>query len=407
LDFVCNLCGTRNTGVENFGREVANCAGCHSSVRARALLAALSLELFGTVLPLPDFPTLKSIRGIGLSDDESYAARLAGRFDYRNTWFDRPPVLDISAPDPSLVGSFDFLLAAEIFEHVRPPAEQSFRNALSLLKPEGVLVMSVPYKPDGATEEHFPALADYRTVTLNSATVLVNRQASGDFQVFDQLVFHGGPGSTLEMRVFSESGLRDCLASAGFRSVRIHSANFAEFGILHSESWSLPIGARRQPSPAGIAPLGELVERCRTLQSQLDRAQSDLHQAQEQTDLIYHQFVARTAWATSLDRDLNKAVQQNHESNAELEKRTAWAQSLESQLVEKTKWAQQLEADLQARTEWARDLERQFLERTEWAKDLDSQVDTLTRRIQSLEQELKDLRESRWHRLGQSLRRVR
>src|SRR5215467_4963803 len=179
LDFTCNICGAQNSGIERFGREVPTCSGCQSSVRTRALLAALSRELFGVVLKLCDFPVLKSVRGAGLSDADSYASILTARFHYRNTYFDRPPRLDITAPNGSDFGDLDFLLSAEVFEHVRPPVQQAFANARALLKQEGVLVITVPYKPAGATEEHYPDLCDYGILSLRSGTVLVNRTAAG------------------------------------------------------------------------------------------------------------------------------------------------------------------------------------------------------------------------------------
>ena len=39
----------------------------------------------------------------------------------------------------------------------------------------------------------------------------MNWTADGRIETFDDLVFHGGPGSTLEMRVFSEDALRGLL----------------------------------------------------------------------------------------------------------------------------------------------------------------------------------------------------
>src|SRR5262249_47845989 len=159
-------------------------------------------------------------------------------------FYDRPPEFDITESHPEAFGTLDFLLSTEVFEHVRPPVEDTFRNVAAMLRPGGVLVMTVPYKPSGATDEHYPKLHDYGTVALRARTVLVNRTPSGELQVFDNLVFHGGPGSTLELRVFSESGLRESLAAAGFESVRIHNRDYPQFGIIHSETWSLPVAAR-------------------------------------------------------------------------------------------------------------------------------------------------------------------
>jgi hypothetical protein len=62
---------------------------------------------------------------------------------------------------------------------------------------------------------------------------------------FDHLTFHGGEGETLEMRVFSKSGLLRELARAGFEDIRIHADACEEFGIVWTQPWSLPITARR------------------------------------------------------------------------------------------------------------------------------------------------------------------
>ncbi len=421
LDFVCNICSTSNAGVEKFGREVENCPGCHSSVRVRALLAALSQELFGAPLKLADFPVLKTIRGIGLSDAESYARILADRFDYRNTYLDRPPRLDIGAPDPGEFGTLDFLLAGEVFEHVRPPVEGTFRNAASLLRPGGVLIMTVPYKPAGVTEEHYPDLHDYGAVALRGGSVLVNRTASGELQVFENLVFHGGAGSTLELRRFSESGLRQALAGAGFEFVRIHAEDYPQYGIVHDESWSLPIGARRGPPDEGRERFSELAERHRLelergrelrsdlerhrqwvtrLQEDLARAEAAIRVEQEASQKLHAELVDRSAWAGDLDRELQNQIQELRDLTGELEARTTWALSLESELKEKTNWAVSLDAEVRTRTDWARDLERQLAERTEWALQLD-------RRIKSLEADLQQTRSSAWHRVGRLLRLAR
>jgi len=427
LDFICNICSTPNSGVEEFGREVPNCSGCGSSVRVRALLAALSRELFGVSLKLADFPILKTIRGEGMSDAESYAGVLADRFFYRNTFFDRAPKLDITAPGGTDTGTLDFLLAAEVFEHVRPPAQQAFRNAWELLKPEGVLVMSVPYKPDGETEEHFPDLCDYGTVALREGAVLVNRTAAGTLQVFPNLVFHGGEGSTLEMRRFSEAGLRQTLADAGFGYVRIYAEDVPEYGIVHQETWSLPIAARRQAPDGNRETHTELIrqfqqarERERTLlakvqdleselatarawaaglESELRGAESGLRAEQEEQRRLHEELRQRTEWARELDAKVEAEAQQRALLMGEVEKRTTWARGLESELAEKTQWAVDLDAELRTRTEWARGLERQLGERTEWAQATEQ-------RAKQLEAELQQIRAAGWWRIGKLLRLI-
>ncbi len=216
-------------------------------MRVRGLIHLLSQELFGASLALPDFPRIKSLRGLGTSDSESYAGRLADRLDYRNTFFHREPRFDIAHPAPDESGRYDFLLSSEVLEHVVSPVEAAFQNIFDMLKPSGVFVFTVPYSLEGQTIERFDKLHDFGFARLSDRTVLVNRTPQGELQVFEDLIFHGGAGSTLEMREFSEAGLKTVLAAAGFTDVRIDSEDYPEFGIFRRYAWSLPIAARKGP----------------------------------------------------------------------------------------------------------------------------------------------------------------
>lgn len=57
--------------------------------------------------------------------------------------------------------------------------------------------------------------------------------------------FHGGPGATLEMRLFSLSGILRCLGAAVFTSARVLRDDVEEFGIVHHSQMSPPLLARR------------------------------------------------------------------------------------------------------------------------------------------------------------------
>ena len=247
MTFTCNVCGNRNEwSGGSLDREQPSCARCKSNVRMRAVVHALSQELFGVSLRLTDFPLIKSLRGIGLSDANQYAERLAERFDYRNTFFDREPRLDITNPGPEHIGQYDFLIASEVFEHVAPPVERAFEAAHRLLKPSGVLILTVPYSLEKSTVEHYPASGNFGVAQVDGQTVVVRRKETGEFEVFDRPVFHiGCSGAALEMREFSEAGLRDALGAAGFGEVRVCSERYEPFGIAQSEPWSLPIVARK------------------------------------------------------------------------------------------------------------------------------------------------------------------
>ena len=212
----------------------------------RALLRALSLELYGLPLTLPELPRVRSLRGLGLSDSVQYADLLAAKFDYRNSFLDRQPRFDITEIAEGDCGRYDFLLASEVFEHVPPPVETAFRNAWRLLRPGGVLAFTVPYSLEATTAERFPDLHEFGLAQVGGRTVLVNRTRGGEVQVFENLVFHVSFGEpALEMRELSESHLKTLLAQAGFETVSVFADDYPPYGILHAESCSLPMVARK------------------------------------------------------------------------------------------------------------------------------------------------------------------
>jgi len=264
IQFTCNICGFENRcSVTRLDREKPSCSRCGSNVRTRGLLQALSFELFGVNLAIRDFPQVKSLRGLGTSDESCYANRLAEKFDYRNTFYDREPRFDIAKPPEEEFSRYDFVLSSEVFEHVPPPVERAFCSAYRLLKPDGVLVFTVPYSLEPAPAEHYPDLHQFGLVKLDGATVLVNRTRSGEVQIFDNVVFHGGHGATVEMRQFNEQSLKALLAAAGFQDVRIHSEDYEPFGVVRAETWSLPIAARKGPGGLGSEATRDVMEQWR------------------------------------------------------------------------------------------------------------------------------------------------
>jgi hypothetical protein len=251
LCFICNICGERSqVAMDQLQREVSSCQTCLSSPRYRAIIRALSLELFNQNLILPDFPLRPDISGLGMTDWDGYATRLAAKLNYRNTYYHREPKLDISAPElpQDLIHSSNFLISSEIFEHVVPPVQKAFANSFKLLKPGGVLVLTVPYGIQAETVEHFPELNDFAIRLENDSYYLENITQLGRKQRFDNLIFHGGPGSTLEMRIFAETALIQHLTEAGFEAVTVHRTPDLSHGIWWPEPWSLPLTARRPKS---------------------------------------------------------------------------------------------------------------------------------------------------------------
>lgn len=85
--------------------------------------------------------------------------------------------------------------------------------------------------------------------------MLLNRTANGRLETFENLHFHGGAGSTLEMRVFSDKGLVANCQAAGFTEIRI-AEDCAEWGI-EWEPWARGLVLRappRYPSPGPSNP---------------------------------------------------------------------------------------------------------------------------------------------------------
>jgi SAM-dependent methyltransferase len=242
--FECNLCGAHNVvEADRISRETPSCARCSSTVRFRAIAHLVVHELLGGTRPLPALSRRADLKGLGLSDDARYAGPLARVFDYENTYFHAAPQLDVTAVPPERRGRYDFVIASDVFEHVVPPVERAFQGARSLLKPGGVLVVTVPLTLGPDTVEHFPALCDWRLERRGEDWRLHNVTAEGRVQTFDDLVFHGGPGTTLEMRLFSRDALLRAFAAAGFARARIADEACPRFGIAWPEPWSVPMVA--------------------------------------------------------------------------------------------------------------------------------------------------------------------
>lgn len=255
VHFRCNVCSAQcRCSPAALGREDASCHGCGSTVRMRAIVHHLSQAIFGESLALPDFPHRPDIRGIGLSDWEGYARRLASRVDYTNTYYHTEPFLDVTQVPDDLAGSCDFVISTDVFEHVSPPVSKAFEGALRLLKPAGTLILTVPFMlEETETREHFPRLHQFELRGKGKGPFkLVNTCQDGTVEEFDDLIFHGGPGSTLEMRVFAKDSLQRELAHAGFSDIRFADQAVPEFGIFWQVPWSIPVTARA-PLPSARA----------------------------------------------------------------------------------------------------------------------------------------------------------
>ena len=246
--FVCNICGHTNySHREDLSRESISCFYCLSTVRTRSIVNQISIIVNGKSTILDKAPIRKDIIALGLSDLNHYAGRLANKYSYTNTFLHKSPTLDITCTPNSLEDQYHFIVATEVFEHVVAPVSRSFSNAFKLLKDGGSLVLSVPYSLENRdTTEHFPELNEWRIRKLDNKSVLVNKTIDGQENYFYDLVFHGGKGNTLEMRLFSLEQLLQDLQLAGFADVRIAEDEISDYGIVWNNKWSLPIVATKR-----------------------------------------------------------------------------------------------------------------------------------------------------------------
>ena len=250
--FQCNICDRENQAdLQQLTRDDPSCSKCGSSVRLRSIVQILTTELFGCSLRISEIPRSPELVGIGMSCWEGYADRLARHMHYRNTFYHQEPRLDITRIDPAMKGSLDFVIATDVFEHVGPPVSTAFENTRKLLKPDGVFIFSVPFTHPGGerqpTLEHFPELHDYEIEEVDGRFRLKNTTHAGAVQYFDDLVFHGGPGSTLEMRLFSEWSIVNEMENAGLHDITIYSGSDLRHGIYWPHPWSTPMAARVHP----------------------------------------------------------------------------------------------------------------------------------------------------------------
>ncbi len=322
---------------------------------------------------------MKSLRGIGMSDGPELAAQLEKKFDYRNTYYHQAPKFDVTQEDPTEEGKYDFIISSEVMEHIPPPVERGFETLYRMLRPDGVLIMTVPYGLPGATKEHFPSLHEYGLAAPGGKLVLVNRKTDGKIEVFEDLVFHGGPGSTLEIRVFSEQGLKDAIRAAGFAEVEIASKDVPEFGVEHAETWSLPLVARKSGARMRWPELAAEYRR-------ISREWQQLRAAYDQLHAEYREF---TAFHERYEEEQKK----------ELAARTEWAQGLERDLNERTGWALAIEDErkqLQAAWEQARASEE---EAWKVSKALEKELDEARAARVRLER-------AAWTRVGRKIGRI-
>jgi len=202
----------------------------------------VSKAVLGQGAVLATLPERKDIVGCGMSDNENYASHLSRIFSYTNTFYHQEPYLDICAPvKDEARETMDFIVSTDVFEHVPHPVFTAFENTYAMLRPGGTFVFSMPYY-DALTQEYFPDLHDYEIREENGQFVLDNTRADGTKSRYDGLIFHGGPGTVLEMRKISKTDMISHLEKAGFVDIEF-CGHVEQYGIFNH--YPLPLTAKK------------------------------------------------------------------------------------------------------------------------------------------------------------------
>lgn len=239
----CPICdATYQLNTNWNAREGHLCPSCTASGRSQAIAYLVSKFLFENKLPLVKQKKNRDIKLIGLSDGQVYAHPLSKICDYTNSYFHKEPFLDITAPLKGYWSGFDGLISADVFEHVLTEPCQAFSGAYKIIKPGGCLILTVPFVNHGDHKEHYPGISGYEARQENGSWIADIQYRNGKTKTITDPKFHGGPGKTLEVRLFNRNRLLEELKWAGFDDIYVMDENLPEHGINWSAA-SRPIVA--------------------------------------------------------------------------------------------------------------------------------------------------------------------
>ena len=136
-----------------------------------------------------------------------------------------------------------------VFEHIDPfPSIQiAFNNLFRMLKCGGFIIFSVPFTYD-EHKEHYPNLYNYKIeMNKDGEYILHNITIDNKIEIFNNLCFHGGPGNTLEMRLFSKKSIISFLEKSGFVDIVFYEIDkdMNNYGIFYENKCSLMISAKK------------------------------------------------------------------------------------------------------------------------------------------------------------------
>jgi len=201
----CTICGWEGEFLQReMVREGTLCGNCGSTSRIRAVVHVLGRVFGEQGLSLHEWPSDTSISILESSALGPYPIMLADKFHYVPTVFDPEKIAAGSDPEKYADfqnlhfadGSFDVVIASDVFEHVRDD-RKGYSEVLRVLKAGGSLILTVPY--DHGAEK-----------TIKR----VDTSGQEDVHILEP-EYHGGGGQTLAYRNYGRD-LLSLLREVGF-----------------------------------------------------------------------------------------------------------------------------------------------------------------------------------------------
>ena len=155
--------------------------------------------------------------------------------------------------------------------------------------------------------------------------------------------------------------------------------HYLPFGIVHAETWSLPIAARKQPFAMSRDGVSEVMEQWLANRERLRRFSAERHELKAKFRK-YHDWA--TDYIAGMEKDLAARAEWGSERDAAVEGTHGVGG-----------WAG---VRVGGEPGGVSELQLEHQERTEWALKLKAEVDTLRARIEDLERR-------RWVRVGRRL----
>ena len=214
----CNVCGWRGRFLRlNRGREGTVCGNCGSTSRNRAVALVLG-RVLGERVPVFAWRRRATLRVLESSSRGALAMFFAEKFDYFATEYNPAAIAAGGNPRDFADfqklhyedGSFDLVIASDVFEHIRHDAE-AMRELQRVLRTGGELVLTVPYDHERA-----------HTVQR------VDTSGPGDVHLLPPQ-YHGGGGHTLAYREYGRD-LVALMEAPGFTVERV-AVDDAALGI--------------------------------------------------------------------------------------------------------------------------------------------------------------------------------